>query len=538
MTNTANNTWWKRKPLLTAWAINSVLFAAVLLVGCPVYHSGDELNMLQTLSGGYGVPAAACLPFLHNMHYFLNVPLRYLFLHAPGINWFSLAMILAQYCSCIGFCYVLLCRKSMVVAIICYLAIFLVFEIWMVLYLHTSSTSMVCALAGLSLIWHYFQISAARPVVLVCGILIMLTGALFRIHSVIPVIVVTAPFFLLLPGVRKILGALAAAGVFLLLVIVLINLQQQYYNTHSAAWEQEERYRQAKYNYINYRTDTTKAVLAPYPLEVRMVENLLLFDTTLPSIKTLNTIAPAARATMPATTFFSAVTWYWHFTNNRLYLFALALCLLLFLFRRKEQLAMGAALIAGVGLISYLLISRKMPEFMIPGVLSSLCCFIILTGEYKIANKRYKPWLRGAGIVLLFSWAAWRCHKMNQHNEVSFQQFKLMHHELANQPDKLFISTGDGDLFSYYYCFADPRQYPFNNILFIDHPVTARMPYLSSQFGITTIRQAPLFNNVYFRGSEIPALLQYYQQVSGRTAMYTDTIPGFQHSTIRKIILR
>jgi hypothetical protein len=538
MTNSAINTWWKKKPLLTAWLINSLLFAAVMLMGCPVYHSGDELNMLQTLAGGYGVPASACLPFLHNMHYFLNVPLKYLFLHAPGINWFSLSLILAQYFSCISLCYVLLCRKNFIVAIISYLAAFLVFEIWMVLYLHTSATSMVCALAGLSLIWHYFQTASTRPVILICGILVMVAGALFRIHTLVPVIALTAPFFLLLPGIRKIVVALAAMAAVFLLVIVLLKLQQQYYNTHYAAWEQEEQYRQAKYNYINYRTDTTHTELIPYRLEVNMTENLLLFDTTLPNIKTLNSIALAARTTMPAAQFFSTTTWYWDFINNRLYLFALLLSLFLFVFRKKERLVIGIACVAGLGLISYLMIARKMPEFMIPGIFFTLSWFIILTGEYKTPTSRYKQWLNGILLVSLFTWAAWRCYKMNQHNEIAFQQFQLMHHELASQPDKLFINTGDGDLFSYFYCFATPQRYPFNNILFIDHPVTSRLPYLSSQFGVTAIKQAPLHNNVYFRGPEIPALVLYYQKVSGRTAMYTDTIPGFQYSTIRKIIIR
>jgi len=528
----------QQKRLFTAWVVNTLLFGAVVLWGCPVYHSGDEVNMLQTLSGGYGVPASPCLPFLHYMHFFLNIPLTALFAHFPGTNWFSLFMLLGQYLSCIAICYVLLCRHGWMVALLSYLVLFLVFETWMVLYLHTSSTSMVCALAGLALLWHALQQRQLSAGMIASGVLLVLLGALFRMHTLLPVVVVPAPFFLLLPGLRRMAGAAGLVAGCGIVVLLLLQWQQQYYRHQYAAWEQEEQYRRAKYNYINYRTDTSRAALAPYRLEVAMTENLLLFDTILPSAKTLNTLALAARTSMPASRFFSVSTWYWHFINNRLFLLALVLPFLLFAFARTEKLVVAGACIAALGLISYLMLYRKMPEFMIPGALFVLFLFTLLSGTYKTVTSRSVVWLQGILITGLLAWGAVRCYKMNRQNALSFQAFKLIYHELASQPDKLFINTGDGDPFTYFYCFATPQQYPFRNILFIDHPVSSRMPYLLPHFGLHDLKEAPFSNKVYFRGPESPALQQYYEKVLQRPVSYTDTIPGFHYSLIRKIIVR
>lgn len=526
----------ERKRLLAAGLINALLFTIVLVAGCPVYHSGEELNMLQTLAGGYGVPASACLPFMYNMHFFLNLPLKYLFGQFPDINWFSLSMILAQFVSCVSLYYLLLCRQRFAIATLTFFSFFVVFEIWMVLNLDTSSTSMICTLAGTAMIWHYFQQPVAKRGLAIGGILTITLGACFRMHTLVPVILVALPFFLLIPSVKKILFALGTLAITFLLITILFKLQDQYYSAHVPGWRQQEQHRQAIYSYVNYFHDTTQP--APGQLPAEMTENLLFFDTTMPDTKTLLSIAHQTRAGMPVNNFFSVNTWYWHFINNRLYLFALIVPFMALSFRKKGILVVAAAFTTGIAAIGYLLMFRKIPDYLIPGITAAIFYCTLLTGTYQATTGRLKQIAVITATIFLLGWSVLRMYKINRHNADSFQQFREMYSELKRHPDKLFISTGDGTPFFYFYCFATASSYPFRNILFIGQPVISRAPYLLSEFGIKDIRQAPLYDNVYFRGPEKPVLLRYYQQVWGQNFSYSDSIPGFKSSAIRKIIAR
>ncbi len=528
----------KQKKLLLAWLVNTLLFAAIMLFACPVYHSGDELGMAQMLGGGQGMPPTGCLPFLYGMPFFFNIPLKQLFLHYPTVNWFSLLLLLPQYLSGIIFYYLLLSRKAFVTATLGYLILFTVFSSWMILYLNISSTSIICAIAGLALSWHYFQQPGARPILLITSLLIIILGALIRLHTLLPVFVAAAPFFLLLPGVRKKLMALGVLALTFVLMILLFKAQDQYYTTHCPEWKQEEAYRKAKYDNINYYRDTSTARVAPYEQETAMLSALMLFDTTYPSTQTLYAIAQRSVSSMPAPVFFSKSTWYWSFVNNRIFLLALALAFTFFYSGKKERYAAMAAILTGALSIGYLMMFRKLPEFIIPGITFTITYFIVLTNKPAFNKNIY--WKAAAAILftILLAWASLRVYKVNRHNATSFQQFQLVYQELSNHPDKLFINVGDGDSFGYFYCFATPASYSFKNILFLDHPVTARQPALLSDFGVSDIKKAPLYDNIYFRGPVKPVLTAYFSKMLQRPVSYSDSIPGFKHSAIRKLIVR
>lgn len=527
----------KNNPLRTAWMVNTILFAFILLFGCPVYHSGDELGMAQILGGGFNMPPSECLPFLYNTHFFIGIPVKYLFRHFPAVNWFSLSLLIPQYIACIILYYVLLKRQSLQKATLCYLTWFIVFETWMILYMNISTTSMVCTIAGLALIWHYYQQPAPRPIILIGSISIIITGALVRLHGLAPVFIIVAPFFLLLPGIRKKLFAVSILVTTMLLIILLYKVQNQYYTTQCTGWEQEEAYRKAKYENINYYRDTTTQLIAPYFQENAMLSELILFDTSFPDKQTLYLLASRSRTAMPVGTFFNTATWYWSIVNNRIFLYALILTMIFFFSGRKERTAAFVAILAAAGLVSYLMMFRKLPEYIIPGITGAIVYFIALTGKYTITKSLYWKAALTLLFISLWVWGLTRTYKINQHNATSFREFREMYQELKDYPDKLFINAGDADLFYYFYCFATPADYSFKNILFIDHPVTARQPALLADFGITDIRKAPLYDNVYFRGPVQPALANYFSKILQRPVKYSDTIPGYKHSVIRKLIV-
>lgn len=531
-------TFLKKRPLLTACLGNTVLFTLLLLFTWPVYHTGDDLNIMNNLSGGYHTLPTECLPYFNNSHYFFSLPLNYLFRHHPAVNWFSVLLLLLQYLSGIAVYYLLLCRRDLATATLTYLSVFIVFGTWMFLYLNISTTSTVCGIAGLALIWHYFEQPVRKNALLVSGILIIIAGAMTRLHTLFPALATAAPFFLLLPGIRKKgMAIVVIAGIFLF-IWLLFKTQYQYYASHCPEWVQEEEYREAKYANINYYRDTSSIQHTPFQLEAAMLKELILFDTSLPSAQTLNTLARQTRSAMPVNTFLSARTWYWNFINNRLFFYALLLVFTWFYAGKRERYASGAAILIGIGIVAYIQAFRKHPEYLIAGIIYTITYFTVLTGKYTVFTNPYKAIARTFLLLTLLAWGLIRIYKINQHNAASFQEFRQIHQELSSHPDKLFVNTGDGEAFSYFYCFAAPAQYSFENILFLDHPVTARQVALSADFGIMDIKKAPLYDNIYFRGPVQPVLTQYFQRVLQRSVYYSDTIPGFKHSAIRKLIVR
>lgn len=520
----------------TSGIINTILFTILLSVGCPVYHSGDELGISQILGGAFNMPPSACLPFLYGTHFIIGVPVKNLFMLFPGVNWFSLSLLIPQFFACIILYYVLLKRQKFTTATLWYITWFLVFETWMLSYLNISTTSMVCTIAGLAAIWHFFQLPTPRLIVIISGILIIIAGALIRLHSMAPVFATAAAFFLLLPDFKKKLWALGICITTLLLIIVLYKIQNHYYTTHCPDWAQEEAYRKAKYENINYYRDTTKLV-TPYLQEQAMLAQLFLFDTTYPSRETLQLLASQTRSTMPANVFFSSATWHWDIVNNRIFLYAIVLAILFFFSGRKERAAAFLAILIAGGCAGYLMMFRKLPEYIIPGIIGTIVYFIALSGKYTTIQSPLRKIFLGVLLVSLWSWAVIRTYKINRHNAASFRQFQEVVQELNNHPDKLFINIGEGELFSYFYCFAKPVNYSFKNILFIDHPIASRQSALMTDFGISDIRKAPLYDNIYFRGPAQPVLADYFSKILQRPVRYSNTIPGFKHSTIRKLIV-
>lgn len=524
-------------PLIAAWLINTLLFAILLLTTCPVYLSGDDLNIMQTLAGGYDGQPASCLPFYYNAHYFINVPLKYLYGHFPSVNWYGLWLLVLQYLSGIAICYVLLQRKRFGEALLLYGLFFLVFGAGLLLYINQSSTSVLCTLAALLLLWESLAGRQVQWKLFSVGILVLIAGALARFHTLLPVMVVAAPFLLLLRGRRRQLFAVTTLVATLGICWLLYQQQYNHYARNCPGWVQEEQYRQAKYANINYHKDQQALQQTPHALEAAMLKELLLFDTSFPDKATLHTLARSTNGPATAREVLSQDGWYWNFINHRLLLAAVALTVILCCTHRAMPAAAWVALLVALAGIGYMQVFRKVPAYFIPGVLMTFTAFALHQLSYRGYRHSYARIAWALVLTGVASWALVRIVKTSQHNRQQFQLFMDGYKELAASRDNLFIQIDQDGRYAHFYCLANPSQYGFENILFLDHPVSARATALRNAFGVDDIRKAPLYNHVYFVGKPSDTLLQYYERVLGRSLHYSDPLPGYQFVEVRQIIV-
>ena len=514
---------------------NFILFAFVIVLGFPVFHSVDDLNIAWITGDGFGAGASTCLPFLHNQHYWLSEPILWLFRQFPGVNWFSWLMIITEFASLTAIFYVLLRIQRWQIAAINFLVLFMVYGSFLLYYLHDSSTAVTAITAALLLTWYAFS-APKNYRMLITAALFFIAGTLFRLHVVFPLLVVAAPFFLLIKGFRKKWIAAAFLTGCLLISFLCFWLQQQHYTATCANWQSEENYRQAKYSNINYYRNTHLPALNNYRQEIALLDALILPDTTFVPGAALQQMADASRSVMPARTFFSSDTWKWPFINNRIFIAAAILALCFSAGTDVRLISTILSFLAVLAIIIYLQLAMKLPEFMIPALFFAFFCFSATCPVFA-----YPVTLRWKTIAMILAgalvgWGILRTLKSGKHNKSGFAVFEQVHAELAAHPDKLFISTGDNEPFFYVHVFATPAKYSFRNILLVDQPLSLRDAALLRDFGYTGFINA--FDNprVYFRGPALPVLNQYLEKKTSKKYTFSDPLPEFEFSRVCKPI--
>lgn len=510
--------------------VTAVIYALMVYAGHPVYHSGDDLNIAWILGDGFSAGPSTCLPFLHNMHYWLSTPIAWLFSHYPDINWFSWSMLLTEYAAATAICYVLLRRYSWQMALVSFLLIMSVYGSFLLVYLHNSSASAMAITASLLLVWHTFTSPASRRTLIVAALL-FLTGTLFRLHVAFPLLVVAGPFLLLVKGwTKKIQVAGLMAGL-LAIAFLFVFIQEIHYQSSCANWQSEETYRQAKYSNINYFRDADKPALAPYRVELALLDDLILPDTITVPVAALQQIAKASVSRRPVAEIFSRDVTYWTFMNNRLAILTALLCLYIFYAGRRQFLVMFASLAAALAIVLYLLAFMKLPEFMIPTL---LICFTVLaaaSGAPGSGALSKKKTIIFALILFLFAWGAVRTYKTGRLNRQSYEGFQKVHAALIQRPDLLYINMNDDEYFKYVSIFATPAKYPLRNFLFTDQPLSLRDQALLRDFGYTGFREAVSNPRVRFSGHKLGSVQAYFERTTSKKFQWGE--PDTSNNSLR-----
>lgn len=435
--------------LTVSLLINAVLFGGVLAFSFPIFNSGDDVYLLYLLGGGFGQAPTELLHYHYGMHPYVGLVLKNLFVQWPGFNWYAALLYLFHFVACV----VLLMRCNKFI----FLLIFFCIEARFLLQPTFTNTALVTAMAG-ALLLHDKKIPL--------GYILLVAASLLRLHMLIPVIVIAAPFMF---------NKKAAMHLAIIAVIVtgFVLLQQQYYTQHIPGWKQEETYRQTIINYYN----KPKKLIDPF------IESGILFNRQLPQ----PTVAVQQHNQ----------SLYWLLMENRV---ALLLMLLVLTYASRRARVAAALLLA---MCAYLFLFRKLPPYIVPG-----CIMVWLA--FAVDNER-----RGCGFTIisiaLLCWSVIRLNKLNEWNRQQYERWSCAYKMVSAQPGKLFVVTDDQFPMDFFHVWNTPHQYPMPNLLYKDHFLNNTYQPIYKKFNITSPQDFLRSENVLFTGEHSSLMFEFYK---------------------------
>lgn len=494
--------------LLVSLLINVVLFSTIVAVGFPIFNSGDDVYLMYLLGGGFGQAPSELLHYNHIMHPYMGLIIKNLFSQFPDFNWYTALLYLIHFISCTVVLWQLLRRNKLVVALITFAIIFFSIEARFLLQPSFTNTALLTATAAALLLYDGK---------LLAGYILILIATMFRMHMLIPVAIIAAPFFLM--NIKKHVHTISIVAI----VMILLFLQQQYYKQHIPNWQAEEDYRSAVIHYYNVPKEPIAYTRDSLQYAAELIEFGQLWDKTWLSAQKISAVTKKMRLGIASDGLDFGQRLYWLFVENRL---ALLVFLGFFIYRfsfmnKREKLVVIASTVLLFGLCLGLLLFRKLPPYVIPGGLFVWFAFTGLTGTHPTNTSSKRNWIFAIGAVLLIAWSIARIVKLNSWNKRQHQQFACAHKQVAAAPNKLFIASDDRFPMDFFHVWHTPHQYSLPNILYKDHFLNNTYQPVYKRFNISSASEFVDSKTVLFIGStpNIPSdffELQFGQPVRER----------------------
>jgi hypothetical protein len=517
----------KQHYLLTAGVLNLLLFALFIGLAHPIYNTNEDVFVLYQLSGGFGSPPTELLHYNYGMAPFLSLLLKKLFLLSGKVNWYTMVMLLTHYIACTHITFQLLKYSTKALAILSWLALFIVFECQLLLNINFTNTSIILGLSGLVLLVTYR--SGDSLFKLLCAALFIVAGALFRIHTLIPLAGIALPF-LVFPYQRHRLLAVAGTLALTAGVILLMNWQQQsYYKAHIDHWQQEETHRQNIFAIYNNKTLHQPAENEKWYTEFNLIKNGLPIDTSFLSDKVLQQMMADLKSSNTTDAPDTTDGKNWFFINNRVFFCAVLLLLFAARPQRSHWLMLatsGLLLVAG---LTFLHFYYKLPNHLLIASLFGLCLLIVLSSRQQATDKYH--WITCVLFVPIV-WGGIRAYKINKVNMVEIASFREAWREIAASPQSLFIITADDFPLQKFGAFDLPQQFPLSNFLNNEHFMNNTYLPTLLRFGSKEMRTVPYNDRIFFRGLRLQGLDNYFTLTSGKKAF---SIPGEASFTSGKV---
>lgn len=495
-------------PLLLSVLINLVLFSAIIVAGFPIFNSGDDVYLMYLLGGGFGQPPTELLHYHYIVHPYLGLLIKNLLLQFPNFNWYAAGLYLFHFAACTIFLWQWLRNNKLTTAVLSFAVVFFTIEARFLLQPTFTNTAFITAAAAMLLLYDGLKQYSRFKTLL--AVALVLAASMFRMHMLIPVMVIAAPFFLAFISVRRMLVPAASLAV---LLVSLIFLQQQYYKKHIPGWEQEENYRKAVIQYYNIPKKQITDWRDTAQLPAYLIEHGMLWDKSTLSEQTIAAATKFAglSSALQQTDFEDRI--YWLLMENRLgLLVAVGFFLYGFAFmscQQKIAAIVSALLLAG--LCTGLLLFRKLPPYVIPASLLTWLAFTGIMGGRETNTSPKRNWLFAIAGALLLAWAIARVYKLNNWNKAQQQQFACVYKYISGSPGKLFIATDDTLPMDYFHVWHTPRAYMLPNVLYKDHFLNNTYQPAYKKFGITSPGQYLDNNAVIFVGSKPAVACAFYQ---------------------------
>lgn len=491
--------------------------------------------MLYILGGGYGEPPTEMAHYNYGIHPLLGWIVKSLFTVDSSINWYSIALIAAHYISCTLLLGIIIGRKNTLIAYLSYAVLFIVFEGYFLLYMDFTGASAILAITALLyLLVHTRENNTRyRPYIISTGLFIL--ASFYRLHSILPLVGIALPLFLLTLNRKQILRS-AATVLFSGLCILLFNfIHQAWYKAKKPNWSQEEAYRQHLFPFFN-EVSTMKypAEGENWYTEYQLVTKGMIMDTSLVPVSSLKSMYNDLEKEGHIRWNIPAEWWKWFYLNNRLFFAVFIVFFILYGVQRKILLPALAATVLSILGYGFLLLKYKAPPYILISSLYLLCLAVFLYGQeiFILQKKQYKI-AAIAVLLLLPAWGILRLFRSSEQNSNYNYLFKERYAEIASHPDQLYI--GLETLYAHkYYVFDPPARYPLPNILSGESFLSGHYESVLKRYTITGLKGIFTAPAVLFRGTISKEQKHHFDQVAGRDLKFMEQ-PGYKHARVWKI---
>lgn len=501
------------------WAFSLLLVTVVIvlfnLFFTPLLNSGDDAFMMYTLGGGYGETPTNLLQYNHIWHPWLGWLIKSLYQNAPGINWYSVALLLFHVLGLSSVLYVFLQRTKWIQALLFFAILFFFVEARLLLSLTFTGTAFVLGLGGVCLLSHQLQRGNWKSLNILAAIIFLLLTGMLRLQVCWLVMVLFGSVVLTWLNKKQLVQWGVVIVTIAGLLFVFNKIHVNYYQRNIPGWEQQEKFRQALF--YSYNRQLKSETTFTDSTEAHLFFAGFLYDSVKFNTARIDSISKQITRNRSFINKEDVNGLYWFFIEMRVYLLLLVVLLAIPVMMKKYRLLAdwSISLAPYLALHVYLFLYLKITEPLHLGLLLFLFLTLLLQ-LCKIENPmavKGKSWLPWAILLLLsFGWIGVRIFKENETNKQKHQRFLCMINELNQQPGKLFVATDDSFPLGYASIWDRPQQYPAANLLYKDRLITHTYLQTLKRKGISNLDSALLYNkNVFLLGAALPALTVKYQ---------------------------
>jgi hypothetical protein len=462
----------RRDITATAVVVTAVLFFLLNLLCTPLLNSGDDSFLMYNLGGGFTGSPTDLLHYRHVWHHWIAAPVKYLFGQFPGLNWYSLVLVLLHFLGMIGIAKVFFKRLGWLQALIIFLLLFISIESKFLLSLNLTSTAFIASVGALFYMLDQMRGPRIKWLKFVPSILLLFVAGLLRFHVCALTIVLFCGIAACLKLTRRRFGIFAGAGIGMVLLLMLaFNFHDNYYRRMIPGWEKQEAFRAAYFNLSNHPLRTDRSIFSDPEQQQRFNAGLFL-DSTEFNVASLR---KAGNEMVRQRWMNQRDDWqslYWIAIESRLYIAILLLVLLVLFAGGKKNLIRrwGMTLIPIVLVFAGLFVFMKVTWIIcIALALVAACVPVLLVDEsgLKINNRAAKT---AVGVLAgcLFVWSIYSVAKVEKQNRHRREIFICAFEKLKASPDTLFVSTSDRFPIHLFYVWDVPKNYPAFNLLYRD----------------------------------------------------------------------
>ena len=527
----------ERKYCLLSLLITSCCFILLNLVFTPLLNSGDDTYMLYTLGGGYGESPSNLLHYNYGWHYWLGIIVSKLFQLAPGINWYTILLLLFHLAGCSAVLYVLLKMMKPQTAIFFFVLLFVFIEARQLLSLSFTGTAFVLAIGAMILLVYQLQQSMRLGGTVIFTFGLLLLAGMLRLQIVWLVIALFASVAITVFNRQQIIRWGLLVAVLAVSLWGLNKLHEQYYTRHIDGWKEQEQFRQALfYGYNRQLVNNAGNGIFTDSTEAQLFFAGFLYDSVRFNTEKINKISRGITRNRSFTSKEDLKGLYWFFIELRVYIALFAVLIFVLMYQRRYRIIQKWLLsfLAFLAIHAYLFIYLKVTLPIHYGLLSFLLIALVLQFKkeedfFASINKLSIP--LAILLVLLFGWIGKRLVTENEDNKNKYQRFLCANNELNMNPDRLFVATDDAFPLNYFYIWNTPKQYPAANLLYKDRLITHTYLQTLKRFGVTNLQEALLNNkNVFLLGTALPAV-----EKRAEPAQLSPPFPVFRCMEVRQL---